>query len=39
MIRYNMPLEDQAEILATEWMSIGQLEKAGKLVHLLGMLN
>ena len=26
-----MTLEDQAEFLATQWMSVGQLEKAGEL--------
>jgi hypothetical protein len=26
-----MTLEDQAEFLATHWMSVGQLEKAGEL--------
>lgn len=27
----NMTLGDQAEILATRWMSVGQLEEAGEL--------
>jgi hypothetical protein len=27
----NMTLKDQAEILATRWMSVGQLEEAGEL--------
>ena len=36
MTQHNyMTLEDQAEFLAMNWMSVGQLEKAGELNHLV----